>query len=243
MILQPDIKIFDTSDDLAVFFNAWLLKKIKETPLNSFLSLALSGGSTPKRIYRHIANSDTKNTDWEKLKIFWSDERCVPPDNLESNFKMAQQELLHALNIPEENIFRIFGEADPYFEAIRYSRIIETNIPVHKGIPRFDIILLGLGEDGHIASIFPDNMSLFNVPTYCEAVTHPQSGQKRITFTGKLINAAKNIIFLVTGKNKAGIVSKILQAGFSTHFPASLINPVEGELLWLLDSEAAELIR
>lgn len=239
---RHDIKIFDSADDLADYLTSFLLEKINETPVSGFFSLALSGGSTPKILFRHIAGSSKEKTNWGKVKIFWGDERCVPPDHEDSNYNMANNEFLRFLNIPEDNIFRIFGEAEPSGEAERYSRIIENNV-IHKdGIPRFDLILLGLGEDGHTASIFPDNMSSFDSDLYCEAVTHPRSGQKRVTLSGKLINSARLIIFMVSGKNKAGIVSEIIQSEHNSNYPAALVNPWDGELLWLLDKEAASML-
>ena len=155
---------------------------------------------------------------------------------------MTRINLLDHLNIPDEHVFRIKGEDDPAGEALRYSRILTEKVPIHKGFPRFDIIMLGLGEDGHTASIFPENMEVFYSENYCVAVTHPQSGQKRITLSGSVINHAKNVVFFVTGKSKAEMVKNIVGNLNSAGFPASHVRPANGKLLWLLDSEAAGML-
>jgi len=155
---------------------------------------------------------------------------------------MARLSLFENLNIPKKNIFRIFGENEPENEVIRYGKIISENILVEDKLPRFDLIILGLGEDGHTASIFPENIKMFYSTNYCEVATHPQSSQKRITLTGTVINNAKNILFMVTGSGKAKMVTNIIQGNEETGFPASLVKPANGNLTWLLDVDAAKLL-
>jgi 6-phosphogluconolactonase len=239
---QKEIIVLPTIEKLADFIVTLLGKEITETKEGEFLSVALSGGSTPKKIFEYISSHDAGLINWNKVRFFWGDERCVPPDDNESNYKMARLSLFESLNIPEENIFRIFGEAEPANEAIRYSKIISQNVSVDNKLPRFDLMILGLGEDGHTASIFPGNTGMFYSSNYCEVATHPQSGQKRITLTGPIINNSKNIVFMVTGSGKAKMVANIVQDKEENGFPASLVKPVNGKLTWLLDADAAELL-
>lgn len=237
-----EIIVFSSAENLANYAASLLKMKIDETPDGSYFSVALSGGSTPKRIFNAIASLEKGTTNWAKIRFFWGDERCVVPDNDESNFKMTRLNLFDKLNIPAENIFRIHGESVPESEAVRYGNVIAENVPFVKGLPCFDMVLLGLGEDGHTASIFPGSNALFHSTHLCKAVAHPLTGQQRITLTGSVINHAKNVVFIVTGTAKAAIVARILQEGEKTGLPASLVSPSDGNLTWLLDAGAAALL-
>jgi len=238
---HKDIFVFHTIEKLSEHLYEQLRTKIESTPNGKHLSLVLSGGSTPKKIFNYISSRDTGEVNWKKVKLFWGDERCVPPDNEESNFRMTRLSLLDTLDIPNENIFRIHGENDPEEEAIRYSQVIEKNVSSENDFPKFDIVLLGLGEDGHTASIFPGNTSLFHSTKYCVAVTHPQSGQKRITISGSVINNADMVIFMVSGADKGKMLERIVYDK-GIDLPASHVNPTNGNLLWLLDTEAARFL-
>lgn len=188
-----------------------------------------------------LARDYRNKIDWAKVNVYWADERCVPPDDEESNFGMTEKILLNKVNIPESNVHRIFGGNDPEEEAIRYSEIIKSNLEFKNGSPEFDLILLGVGDDGHTASIFPDQMELLSSENICAVATHPVSGQKRITLTGKVINTAARIYFLVTGKSKAEVVSKILEKSEDyLKYPAAHIDADNAG--WYLDKEAAGLL-
>jgi len=236
------ILVFTAVEKLSIYLKELIKSKADNLPDGEYLSVAISGGSTPKEIFKHFSTSEQEDVNWEKVRLFWVDERCVPPDDDDSNFNMIRNNLLDNINIPAENVYRIYGENDPEAEALRYSRIIKESVETVNGLPGFEIVLLGLGEDGHIASIFPGNQSLFDSTKYCEAVTHPQTGQHRITVTGPLINNAEVVIFIVTGSGKAEIVSQILDESISTEFPASQVKPAHGDLIWLLDDRAAGLL-
>ena len=180
--------------------------------------------------------------DWKRINFYWVDERCVPVESTESNFGEAERILFDKINTLV-NLHRIFGEDDPYEEAERYSGILKNNLPVEKDLPLFDIILLGMGEDGHTASIFPDQMNLLTSDKYCEVAIHPESGQKRITLTGKIINNADKIIFLITGKNKSEVVKDILEKkNGNEKYPAAHITGNNGNVKWYLDKDAAGLL-
>ena len=239
---NQSIKIYSTVDELAGSFAEFLMQKVNETPEDDSFSIALSGGSTPKIIYKYLSENFEDKINWKKIKIFFGDERCVPLDSEESNYKMANESLLKNIPIPKENIFRINGENNPVKEAARYEEILKSNLPSDTGIPQFDLILLGLGEDGHTASIFPNQVNLFYSARLCEAAVHPQTKQKRITLTGKIINNAKLVVFIVTGKNKANVLSKIMDVNKSKSvYPASFVNPKNGKLTWFLDLEASKM--
>lgn len=208
---------------------------------DGFYLIALSGGNTPVKIFKHLAEHFKGSVDWSKIKFFWGDERCVPADDDESNYKSAKENLFDLLNIPAENIFRIKGEEEPEMEAQRYSDVLQNELQMENGIPKFDFVLLGLGEDGHTASIFPYQINLFDSPNFCETAVHPISGQKRITITGQIINSANTTAFMAVGKSKAEKVYEIInKTGSSKAYPASLVKPNSGKLLWLLDKESAE---
>lgn len=233
------MKVFKNTKELALAFCDELLKLNQN---KKKFTIALSGGSTPKIIFRLLANEYKTKVNWNKIHLFWGDERCVPPDDIESNYGMTKKYLLDFVDIPDENIHRIFGEDDPESEAKRYSEEIKSNVASKNGLPCFDLVMLGLGEDGHTGSIFPNQMKLLHSEKICEVAVHPSTGQKRITLTGKVINNSNEVIFLVTGENKASILKKILIEKKKT-FPAEFIKPVNGSLKYFVDSESAKLLK
>ena len=218
---------------------AFCTEMLKLSNQKENFSIALSGGNTPKFIFQKIAADYKNKFDWNRIHLFWGDERCVPPVSSESNYAMTKKYLLDQINIPERNVHRIKGEDDPETEAIRYSDEIKKYINIKSELPVFDLIMLGLGEDGHTASIFPNQTNLIDSEKICEVAVHPSSGQKRITLTGKVINNSRIITFLVTGENKKEILKKVLVDKNKT-FPAEFIQPVSGELKFYVDEAAAE---
>jgi 6-phosphogluconolactonase len=234
------IKIFKSVDELSHFFAQKIADDLQQIPPGNYYSIAFSGGSTPRKVFEYIALNFKDRIDWQKVRIFWSDERCVDPESKESNYRMAKESLLDMVPIPAKNIFRIHGEADPTSEAERYSEVIRKNVPLFGTIPQFDLMMLGLGDDGHTVSIFPGNLHLFDSTKLCEVAVNPYSKQKRISITGRIINAAKTVVFLVTGEAKAEMVDRIIEKkdGWEK-LPASMVNPINGNLLWLLDRQAA----
>ncbi|HLG32959.1 MAG TPA: 6-phosphogluconolactonase, partial [Ignavibacteriaceae bacterium] len=178
-----------------------------------------------------------------KIHLFWGDERCVHPEDEESNFGMTKKFLLDYIDIPEKNVHRIRGEENPEKEAIRYTNEIKKYVPFYKELPLFDLIMLGLGEDGHTASIFTNQKRLINSDKICEVAVHPVSGQKRITLTGTVINNAKRIIFLVTGGNKSGVIKELLEGKEKNKYPAAYINSIHGRTDYFMDKQAAKLLK
>lgn len=231
------LKTFKTKRNVALNFSRYLAIVIAA---REKVHIALSGGSTPKVVFDELAGNFQEDIDWGGVHLYWGDERCVPPDHDDSNYKMTVEHLLSKIDIPEENIHRIYGENDPEEEARRYADLIEAQLPMEHSIPRFDLVILGMGDDGHTASIFPHEIDLWYSKRYCEVANHPDSGQQRITITGQIINNATLVAFLVTGKSKAEKVKEILgeENGAET-YPASLVKPTDGKLIWFLDEEAA----
>jgi 6-phosphogluconolactonase len=240
---MKEIKIFPSPFELAEKFAEELVFMINDSgAAKKTFTLALSGGNTPKLIFSILSNHFSNSKSWEYVHFFWGDERCVPPEDPDSNYGMAKKQLLEKIEIPFANIHRIFGEKDPYEEAVRYSNEIVGFTREMHGLPLFDMIILGLGEDGHTASIFPDNMKLLDSDRICEVAVHPESFQKRITITGKVINNAENVVFLVTGAKKAEVVAEIIDKSKAGDYPAALIEPRHGLLKWYLDISAAKMV-
>jgi 6-phosphogluconolactonase len=158
------------------------------------LHIALSGGSTPKTWFDYLAGMPTKAIDWGKIHLYWVDERCVPPDDPESNFGMTRKHLLDQVPLPTENIHRIAGELEPSEAANQYEEMLKNTLGA---APVFDLLMLGMGNDGHTASIFPHQIALWHSERLCVVATHPESGQMRVSLTGKVINNAASVAFLV----------------------------------------------
>nr|WP_298925414.1 6-phosphogluconolactonase [uncultured Allomuricauda sp.] len=232
-----ELKIFKDKQEVAQRFSAYFAELVDK---KSVFHVALSGGSTPKVVFDVLADEFSSKIDWNKIHFYWGDERCVPPTDDESNYKMTVEHLFSKIDVPKENIHRVLGENEPLGEAYRYANLLEINLDRIDGIPQFDLVILGMGDDGHTASIFPHEIELWNAQYHCTVATHPESGQKRVSINGKVINTAKEVAFLVTGAGKAEKVKAILEKteGFEV-YPASLVNPSSGNLVWFMDEDAA----
>jgi 6-phosphogluconolactonase len=207
------------------------------------INIAFSGGTTPELFFEKLAarqkNHDT-TIDWSKIHIFWVDERCVPPSHLDSNYGMTRDYLLSALSLQKKQIHRIHGEDDPLKEAPRYETEIRDVFQKPTGIPVFDWIFLGMGDDGHTASIFPDRLDLLECADLCAVSHHASSDQYRVTLTGPVIMNARRISFLVTGANKSLIIKQIMRnEQQAKRYPAFYIKPLHGVMDWYLDASAA----
>jgi 6-phosphogluconolactonase len=245
--MKPEIRIFTQPEIMADSLAEEFYRYVTEQYLTKQrLFIALSGGNTPLLFFNNLSVYDQQKKnkiDWSRLIFFWGDERCVPPDDEESNFGNANRVLFSLINIPLENIHRIKGEDDPSVEVERYSKLMQEIVPVKGGIPIFDWVFLGVGEDGHTASIFPNQISLLNSERLCEISTHPVTGQKRITMTGAVLNVAKRVTFMATGIEKQNVVKHIINnEAPSKKYPAAMIKPQYGKVDWFLDSIAADLI-
>jgi 6-phosphogluconolactonase len=241
--LDTSIKISESQSELAAGLASELSEIINKAAfLKKRLTIALSGGSTPRLLFSVLADKYSEKTDWNFVHFFWGDERCVPPDDPDSNYGMTKSVLLDRINIPKSNVHRIKGESAPEKEALRYSGEIKKIARSGNDLPVFDLVILGLGDDGHTASIFQKNRELLFSEKICAVAAHPVTGQKRVTITGPVINNADNIIFLVTGSAKSEVVAEIIRTPGKIIYPAASIEPSHGTLKWYLDNEAASLL-
>ncbi|HVN58822.1 MAG TPA: 6-phosphogluconolactonase [Bacteroidales bacterium] len=241
--MQTLIKISDDQGILADELAAEISELVnKSASRKKPFFMALSGGTTPELLFGILGRKFGRSTDWSHTHIFWADERCVPPGDKESNYGMTRRNLLDLISIPESNIHRINGEAPPEEEAKSYSSEISNLVPALNGWPAFDLVLLGLGNDGHTASIFAGDKRLLRSEHICCVATHPVSGQKRITITGKVINNAFRVFFLVTGLSKADVVAEVIECPGEVDYPAASIEPEHGLLKWYLDNDAASML-
>jgi len=206
-------------------------------------SVALSGGSTPKAMFQILAEKPFANSlPWQSIYFFWGDERCVPPDHPDSNFRMANEALLARVPIPRENIFRIPAEdEDPHRAATRYEETLRNFFK--EETPHFDLVFLGMGPDGHTASLFPKSEALHRNDRVAVANYVEKFQSWRITLTAETINRARNVIFLIAGADKAPALQKVLEGTSDLEqYPSQLIQPYFGALLWLVDEAAAALL-
>lgn len=238
------IKIFQTPYEMAEKFAEEMVGMINESAKEEkIFTVALSGGSTPELLFSVLGDNYAKSVSWKNVHLFWGDERCVPPDNDMSNFGLTKRKLLDKIDIPAANVHRIRGEEDPVAEAERYSSEIISFTQKRNGLPFLDLFILGLGDDGHTASIFPGNTEIINSEKICEVAVHPVTHQQRITLTGRVINNSSRVVFLVTGIKKAEIVENIINnRAEALNFPAYFIVPHEGMLNWYVDKEATSLL-
>ena len=240
--MKGKLYLFKTPEELANQFADQLMNRIKDFSGDAF-HLAISGGKTPDLLFSVLAGKYANSILWKKIHFWWVDERMVPSTDPESNFGNAQKLLFSQISIAKENIHRMKGENIPETEALSYSKQIPDNLESRNGWPVFNLILLGMGDDGHTASIFPNQMELLISDQYCAIATHPDSGQKRITLTGNVINNADQICFLITGSTKAKTLSEIWEiTKISSFLPAAHIHPTHGILEWYVDRPAAKYI-
>ncbi|RMD80510.1 MAG: 6-phosphogluconolactonase [Gammaproteobacteria bacterium] len=203
--------------------------------------VALAGGSTPRRLYALLAQPPYRDrVPWQQVHVFFGDERCVPPDHPDSNYRMAREALLDHVPIPPGQVHRIEGEAeDPAEAATRYARLLTAELPLSaQGVVQFDLILLGMGADGHTASLFPGTPILRERARLVEAVYVERLGSWRISITLPVIEHAHHVLFMVTGKEKAATVREVFTNRRTPPYPVQLIHP-RGELEWHLDQAAA----
>jgi 6-phosphogluconolactonase len=229
------LEVFSTAGDLFLGA-AFKVSSILDACLQNkpFCTIALSGGSTPKRLYELLAQGKGGHIDWKRVQIFFSDERNVPPDDLESNFGMAKESFLGAGLVPESNVHRIHGE----YSADEAAKTYEHQIRKILGdVPVFDLILLGLGPDGHTASLFPGSPALNEKQVLVVGNRVEKLNTDRITFTYPLLNAASHVLFLASGADKSRIARSVLSGEGDS--PSQHVKPAHGELIWMLDKDSA----
>ena len=235
--------IYPDKDSLAAAFVCEFVRTMKEyADEGRQLHIAFSGGSTPLAIFRQLAEQ-TVPEDWLNVSLFWGDERCVPPNDPESNYGSVLEVLLEPLGLDQNRIHRIRGEEEALGEAARYGDLLLKLLPMENGFPVFDWIWLGLGTDGHTASIFPQQIELWTAGSPYIVSSHPDTAQSRISITGGVINAAKRVSFIASGKEKARVIRDIFfKEERHLEYPAFYVNPASGNLEWYLDQDAAKLL-
>lgn len=205
-------------------------------------TIALSGGSTPKNLYTLIAANASANLPWDRMFFFWGDERHVPPDDPDSNYRMAKESFLSKVAIPPGNIFPVPAEnPDASAAAETYEQTLRTFFALAPGeFPRFDLILLGMGPDGHTASLFPETAALQEKSRLVVANWVEKLNASRITLTLPVLNAARCVAFLVSGTDKAAVLHEVLEGNAPPEkYPSKLVQPDEGRLIWFVDRAAA----
>ena len=240
---STEVKIYQNTKQVVKSLAKEIFNLTNSTNQERF-NILLSGGNTPSELFQKLSKKYAETIDWERIHLWWGDERCVSPENENSNYKQAYDYLISQISIPTENIHRIKGENNPEEEAIRYEQEIKENINYRGENPVFDLVLLGLGEDGHTASIFLDEIEMFEDERVCVITKHPLTGKKRITITGKVLNNANRVFFMVTGANKSQRISEIMNDDEAAKLlPAYYISPTNGELIWFIDEAAAQKIQ
>ncbi len=242
-MFTPQIKVLPDPDAVAVAAAEHCVAAAQwAIAQNGAFSVALAGGSTPKAMFAHLAEEPLRSqVKWEAVEIYFGDERCVPPEHPESNFGMAHATLLSKVPIVPEKIHRMRGEIDPQQAAKEYGLLLKKNFP-EKGI---DLVLLGMGDDGHTLSLFPGTAAVEErehrvVANYAE---HSTTGKSwRITMTAPFVNRSEEILVCVTGAKKAARVAEVLEGPRDPkRLPIQLIEPESGKMIWLLDTAAAEM--
>lgn len=252
MIAGPEVKAEPMSDkhNLEIYENAKELAWAAALRFASFaeqsikaygrFTVALSGGSTPKALFMILAEKPFADSlPWQNIYFFWGDERCVPPDHADSNFRMTNEALLSKLAIPAENVFRVTGEDENHERAAaNYSATIQQFFGSES--PQFDLVFLGMGADGHTASLFPGSAALQVNDRIAVANFVEKFNSWRITLTAATINNAHHVTFLVAGEDKAATLKEVLEGEYQPEkYPSQLIKPSAGDLLWMLDEAAA----
>ncbi len=233
-ILETPAELFQAAaDEFAEAANATVQTQGKFT-------VALSGGSTPKGMFHLLTGEKFASLPWNKIYFFWGDERHVPPDHPDSNYRMAYEALLSKVPVPKENVFRVPTEGKDADSAARaYEETLKTFFKLRPGeVPRFDLILLGMGPDGHTASLFPDSAALHEDKRLVVANWVEKFKTYRITFTYPVLNNAARVTFLVAGEDKAPALHEVLE-NKNSGLPAQQVRPKNGELIWLVDRAAA----
>lgn len=239
--MNKNLEIFSDADALsqaaADYFLALADSAIQQ---RGQFTVALSGGNTPTPLYRVLGTPKfQKAINWDHIHFFWGDERCVPPDHPNSNYRMVREVLLQKISIPEENVHRVPAELEPRMAAFAYEEVLRNYF--FDEWPRFDLVLLGMGEDGHTASLFPNSAGLNETHRWFIANHAPEKDEWRLTLTKNAINAARHIAVIVTGDSKAATLIDVLEGEHQQHEkPIQLIAPGNGEMVWFLDQTAAK---
>ena len=239
--MNPDIRIFKDLERLskhaAEIFVDWAAQAIRE---RSRFLVALNGGSTPTQLFQLLATDYRNQVDWPAVHVFWGDERCVPPQDFGSSYGQAKGILLDHVAIPQSNIHRVKGELAPTVAATEYAQTLRSFAVEHLEFPHFDLVYLGMGEDGHTASLFPGSTVDVTEPVLPVTANYQDRPANRVTLTPIVFNQARTVAFMATGGKKANTLSEVLSDRYNPElYPAQRIDPKDGQLIWLVDEDAA----
>lgn len=239
--MKEDICTFENSDDLSLAATQIFVgtASLAIQARGRFLA-AISGGSTPGKLFSLLAGEPYRaQVGWKNTFIFWADERIVPPDDEDSNYRQAVDALLSRVPLPDENILRIKGELEPAEASKEYARTLKRFASPPLDWPRFDLALLGMGADGHTASLFPGSPVEASTPTLTVTADYQGRPAQRVTLTPQVFNAARHVVFLVSGESKSATLARVLNGEkHPEKLPAQRIRPREGTLTWLVDQAA-----
>lgn len=237
-----ELEIYDTPDDLAEAAARFIVQVAQEAiEARGKCTLAFTGGKTPELLYNRLAEAYRVDIDWRYLHVYWGDERPVPPSDPESNYGMAHRTLLQHVAIPLEQTHRMKGENPPAEAMYEYDALLRHDLGA---VPRFDLILLGMGDDGHVASLFPNTEALQEQYRWAVPNPVPKLNQTRLTLTYPVLNAASCVLFLVSGEKKAEILKTVLEGPYDPSlWPAQGVLAEDGRLLWWADAAAAAHLR
>lgn len=243
--MKPKIKIYKDLQELSAAAARLFIENATQAiaTRGRFLT-ALSGGGTPKPLYELLAQAPYRSQiRWDKVHVFWGDERCVPKEDPGNNYFQARQALLDHVPLPAENIHPVASELEPESAARDYAQVLRDFSTPPLTFPRFDLVLLGMGDDGHTASLFPNSPVDESLPVISVTANYQDRPARRVSLTPLVFNAAKQVIFIAVGKSKAERLASILNGDYHPALlPAQRIRPDEGEVLWLVDEAAAEMI-
>ncbi len=238
MIYRFPVTVYESAEQLTEAATTLLEATLSRTTDEDQVSIVLAGGSTPLPAYEALRNLE--NVIWSNVHFFWGDERAVGPEHEDSNYRMANDALLRHISISDENIHRMRGELPPEQAAEAYEQEIRETLALDPdGLPNFDLMLLGMGADGHTASLFPDTEALNERDRLVVANVVPQLNTTRITLTYPVLNASHRVLFLVTGEDKGEALQHVMTGDLESAPPAAHVIPEDGEVLWLVDRDAA----
>ncbi len=248
--MKPDIRIFRSLSDISRSAGTILVEQsMKAIQERGQFLVVLNGGSTPAGTFQLLATGFREKVDWEHIQVFWGDERCVPAGDPESSYGQARDLLLRHVPIPESNIHRIEGELSPAEAAKDYSMLLQKLASPPLAWPRFDLVFLGMGEDGHTASLFPGSPLDVSEPVLAVTGQYQDRPAQRVTLTPPVFNTARRVVFMASGEKKAATLAEVLSDRYNPElYPAQRIDPKDGKLIWLVDEDAAsrlpmELVR
>jgi 6-phosphogluconolactonase len=240
--MKADLRIFKDREALSMAAaEIFVAAAVQAVFARGRFLAVLSGGGTPSGLYRLLSEEPYREeVGWEKTFVFWGDERCVPPGDEGSNYHQAYETLLRHVPIPDENVQRIKGELEPGEASDGYAQILKIFAAPGLDWPRFDLVLLGMGADGHTASLFPGSPVEVASPTLAVTANYQGRPAQRVTLTPAVFNSARLVLFLATGKEKSESLHRVLRDGpMPEQYPAQRIHPADGQVIWLVDGEAA----